>query len=147
MIRGSRFVKGFKMYSISKTFTFCYGHRLVGDRGRCRNLHGHTAKATFTLDGNELDKNGMILHFDDLKGTIGKWITDNMDHTLLLSKDDPITKTLEDAGERIFALPFNPTAENLARMLFEKAREFGLPVARVEIWESETAHACYGITS
>lgn len=135
------------MYSISKTFTFCYGHRLIGDSGRCRNLHGHTAKATFTLEGNELDKNGMVVHFDDLKGTIGKWIGDNLDHTLILSKDDPVGKILDDAGERILSLPFNPTAENLAKMLFEKAREFGLPVMRVDVWESETARASYGIST
>lgn len=131
------------MYTISKSFSFCYGHRLLNDKGRCRHLHGHTAKAQFILGNDKLDKHGMVFHFDRLKETIGKWIEENFDHTLLLSEEDPMVKLLGKAGERFHTFPFNPTAENIARILFEKATEFGLPIIKVEVWESESAKASY----
>lgn len=131
------------MFTISKTFSFCYGHRLLNDPGRCRHIHGHTARATLVLGARELDERGMVLHFDRLKETIGKWIEDNFDHTLLLVKGDPVVTILEKAGEKFRTLPLNPTAENLARIIFETAKGFGLPVTNVEVWESETSKAAF----
>lgn len=133
------------MYTVSKTFTFCYGHRLLRDEGKCRHLHGHTGRATFTLGSEGLDEKGMVFHFDRLKETIGKWILENLDHTMLLHKDDPIATSLLERGERFREMDSNPTAENVARMLFDEARGFDLPVVKVEVWESETSKATYSI--
>ena len=131
------------MYTVSKTFSFCYGHRLVRDDGKCRHLHGHTAKAAIVLAREELDARGMVFHFDRLKETIGRWIAENLDHKLLIAEGDPLAVVLESAGEKFLKVKENPTAENIARMLFEAAEKFSLPVKRVEVWESETSKACY----
>ena len=131
------------MYTVSKTFSFCYGHRLLNDDGRCRHLHGHTARATLTLGSKDLDSKGMVCHFDRLKETIGKWINENFDHTLLLSKDDPLVALLEGEGEKLRTLSANPTAEMLAKTLFDVASEFALPIVSVDVWESETSRATY----
>ena len=133
------------MFTVTKTFSFCYGHRLLGDEGKCRHLHGHTGKATFTLGREKLDENGMVFHFDRLKETIGLWISENLDHTLLLRRDDPMAEALRQNGERFCEVEHNPTAENIAAMLLEQAKGFELPVVRVEVWESETSKAtCEG---
>ncbi len=129
------------MFTVTKTFPFCYGHRLLHDEGKCRHLHGHTGKATFTLGSEKLDKNGMVFHFDRLKETIGHWIGENLDHTLLLHRDDPIAEALRQNGERFYEMEFNPTAENIAAMLLDTSRGFDLPVVKVEVWESETSKA------
>jgi 6-pyruvoyltetrahydropterin/6-carboxytetrahydropterin synthase len=129
------------MYTVTKMFSFCYGHRLVGDEGKCRHLHGHTSKASFTLGSKNLDGNGMVLHFDRLKETIGRWISENLDHTLLIKRDDPIAGMLRENGERFCEMDGNPTAENIAAMLFDQAKKFELPILRVEVWESETSKA------
>ncbi len=134
------------MYTVSKTFTFCYGHRLMNDAGRCGNLHGHTARVTFVLGKETLDEHGMVIHFDRLKETIGEWIAENLDHTTLLCKDDPLTAALENAGERFRKLDVNPTAENIAKLLFNMAQGFNLPIRQVEVWESETSKATYQAT-
>lgn len=131
------------MYTVSKTFTFCYGHRLLGDEGRCRHLHGHTGQVTFTLGSDKLDERGMVFHFDRLKETIGGWISENLDHTMLLKRDDPVAEAMRQGGERFMEMDANPTAENIARMLFDKAKGFDLPVMSVEVWESETSRATY----
>ena len=131
------------MFLISKSFSFCYGHRLMGDKGKCRHLHGHTAKAVLFLETEELDKDGMVCHFDRLKETIGKWIEENLDHSMLLSKNDPAAAALQKSGERIFIMDQNPTAENIAKLVYDKASAEGLPVTRIEMWESDTAKAIY----
>jgi len=131
------------MYTVSKTFSFCYGHRLLNDAGRCQHLHGHTARATLTFGSEELDENGMVCHFHRLKETMGVWIDENFDHTLLLSENDPLIASLEKGGEKFRAMPDNPTAEVLAKTLFDVAREFDLPIVCVDFWESETSKATY----
>jgi len=131
------------MYSVSKTFHFCYGHRLLGDQHKCRHLHGHAGKATFILEGERLDEKGMLIHFDRLKENVGQWIADHLDHTMLLFQDDPIVPILEGMGERIFKMDRHPTSENIAELLFQVAIRYELPVVKVEFWESENAMASY----
>ena len=131
------------MFTVSKTFIFCYGHRLMGDAGRCGRLHGHTARATFVLQSGALDERGMVVHFDRLKETVGVWIQAHLDHTLMLHRQDPIAGALEGLGENFFAMDENPTAEHLAQLLFRMVEDFGLPIASVDVWESETSRATY----
>jgi 6-pyruvoyltetrahydropterin/6-carboxytetrahydropterin synthase len=131
------------MYQITKTFTFCYGHRLYKDSGKCGHLHGHTGRAEVTLEGKELDHLGMLKNFDSIKAGFGKWIDANLDHRLLLNKSDPLVEPLKKAGEKLFLMDGNPTAENIAKVLHETAKGDGLPVKNVTFWESPTACATY----
>ena len=132
-------------YSVSKTFRFCYGHSLLNDPGKCKNIHGHTAKVTIHLENDSVDENGMVVHFENLKKTIGGWISENLDHTLIISARDPIKKYLDEQGERYLALESNPTAEMIARFIFDRAKSMGLSVARVDLWESESSKATYRV--
>jgi 6-pyruvoyltetrahydropterin/6-carboxytetrahydropterin synthase len=50
---------------------------------------------------------------------------------------------LQAAGERLFTMKYNPTAENIARLLYEVAREAGFPVVEVVLWETDSASATY----
>lgn len=40
-------------------------------------------------------------------------------------------------------VPENPTAEYLARRIFNEARKMKLPVARVVVWETNDSSASY----
>lgn len=131
------------MYSVSKTFSFCYGHRLLGDPGKCSRLHGHSAKVTITIAEENLDQAGMVCHFNTLKEKIGSWIDSSLDHKMILNKDDPLAKVLKAAGEEFVEVEFNPTAENLARFIYEYAKGKHLSVTEVEVWESETSKGVY----
>lgn len=131
------------MFTISKSFSFCYGHRLLGDEGKCKNLHGHTARVVVFIESQDLDGQGMVCHFDKLKAGVGTWINENLDHSMLLSKNDPAVVALKGIGERVFVMDENPTAENIAKLIYEKARSGGHQVSRVEMWESETAKAIF----
>ena len=46
-------------------------------------------------------------------------------------------------GEPVYILDENPTAENIARLIFEHAAAAGLPVVEVVLWETENCHAAY----
>ena len=131
------------MFEIKKTFNFCYGHRLYKDQGKCGHVHGHTGRVEIILEGERLDNLGMLKNFDDVKQKIGEWIDKNLDHKMLLAQEDPLSKLLKDAGEKVYNLEENPTAENIAKLVYEVAMKDGLPIKAVTFWESPTASATY----
>jgi len=125
------------MFAISRQFTFCYGHRLQGHAGKCANLHGHNGTVRIDLRNDQLNLQGMVADFIDLKNTIGEWIETTLDHRLILQESDPLVDVLRKHCESVLTLPFEPTAENLAKIIYEKAEDFGLPVYAVSVWETE----------
>lgn len=84
-------------WEISKTFEFCYGHKVhnqklekhlaLTDNCKCKHLHGHEAKIVVNLSGEELNS-GMVTDFNNLNW-LKKWIDDNIDHKFIIDKDDP----------------------------------------------------------
>lgn len=133
------------MFRVVREISFCYGHRLLNYSGKCRHLHGHNGKAVVTLAADALDQRGMLVDFADIKKHVQTWIDENLDHNMLLCKDDPLLPILEARGERVFVMEENPTAENIARLIFDRAREAGLPVVEVRLWETETCQAAYSL--
>lgn len=131
------------MYRVSKSVSFCYGHRLINYTGKCRHLHGHNARAVITLESESLDECGMVKDFTDLKQLVWGWLDRELDHTLLLHRDDPILPALEAAGERVKVIADNPTAEIIARMIFEFVAGEGYPVTEVTVWETATSCASW----
>jgi len=131
------------MYRVSKSVSFCYGHRLLNYQGKCQHLHGHNARAVITLERDSLDERGMVEDFSEVKRLVWGWLDNEIDHTLLLHKDDPILPVLQASGERVMVTDENPTAEVLARMIYEYVAAKGFPVTDVKLWETETSYASY----
>jgi 6-pyruvoyltetrahydropterin/6-carboxytetrahydropterin synthase len=131
------------MFRVTREIDFCYGHRLLRYEGKCRHLHGHNGTAVIVLEAPGLDHRGMLVDFGEIKQQVQRWIDDNLDHTMLLCRDDPILPILQERDERVFVMEVNPTAENIARLIFERAAEAGLPVVEVTLWETPRCHASY----
>ncbi|PPD49754.1 MAG: 6-carboxytetrahydropterin synthase [Methylobacter sp.] len=131
------------MYSITKEVYFCYGHRLMNHAGKCRHLHGHSVKASITIQQETLDGQGMVCDFADIRDCVEKYIDENLDHNFLLHKDDPIIPMLTAQNERFMALDEHPTAEVLSKMLYQYLKQSGFNVAQVALWETASAYACY----
>ncbi len=131
------------MYQVTKHIEFCYGHRLLNYDGQCRHLHGHNARVEVDLVADDLDQRGMVADFSDIKQQIKGWIDAHLDHRMLLNRDDPILPLLKERGELHYVMDANPTAENIARLIFNKARARGLPVVEVRLWETPTSFAAY----
>ena len=131
------------MFRVTKEIHFCYGHRLLNYDGKCRHLHGHNGRAVITLESTGLDSLGMVMDFTAIKQILGRWIDDALDHRMLLHRDDPLIPELRRQGEPFVELDVNPTAENLAKMIFDYAVSHDLPVVEVTLWETEYSFATY----
>jgi len=133
---------------IMRRITFCAGHRLLGHEGKCQNLHGHNYVAEFHVTGQEQDEVGRILDFKLLKDKCKGWLDDNWDHAFVLwDKDENALAAVRSCTpHRIFELPYNPTAENMAKYLLEVACPIilegtGATAHKIVVWESEESYA------
>ena len=131
------------MYNVSKEIHFCYGHRLLDYDGKCAHPHGHNGKIEIELESKTLDKRGMVYDFGDIKEIIQKWIDREMDHKMILKKNDPLVKILRTLKEPFFLMDENPTAEALAKLIFDYAKSKGLPISKVTFWETQSSFASY----
>ena len=131
------------MYSVTKRIEFCYGHRLMDYAGMCQHPHGHNAVVEIHIDADTLDGRNMVADFGDIKRIVKGWIDRELDHKMILRKDDPLAAALQKMGDPVYLLDSNPTAERIAQLIFDKSREHGLPVARVTVWETPTSWATY----
>jgi 6-pyruvoyltetrahydropterin/6-carboxytetrahydropterin synthase len=87
----------------------------------------------------------MVADFTDIKNSIGQWIENTLDHRTLLAEGDPLVHALREHDEPVLVLPFEPTAENIAKLIFEQAEKCGLPVSAVSFWETDQCTAEYRI--
>lgn len=118
-------------YELSIKDHFDASHILVGYDGPCRFLHGHTWDIEVTVRGEQLDSVGIVYDFKSLKDNL-KAILENFDHRHI--NDVP---------------PFdhiNPTAENLARVIFYEFVELlpkNISLYEVVVWESPAARLSF----
>jgi 6-pyruvoyltetrahydropterin/6-carboxytetrahydropterin synthase len=98
-------------------FYFAAAHRLPRYEGPCFRMHGHNYKFFVTVEGEVDPRTGMIADFGDIKRIVGEKVLAVVDH-----------RTLNDTLE-------NPTAENIARWIWETL-EGQLPgLAEVRLYE------------
>jgi 6-pyruvoyltetrahydropterin/6-carboxytetrahydropterin synthase len=131
------------MYSVTKRIEFCYGHRLLDYDGMCKHPHGHNAVAEIEIRADSLDARNMVADFGDIKRVVKGWVDRELDHRMILRRDDPLVPCLQSLGEPVYLLESNPTVERIARLVYEISREQGLPVVRVTVWETPTSWATY----
>lgn len=129
------------MQIISKIFEFDAAHRLVYHKWKCHNIHWHRYTATITLKWNIWD-DGMVKDFADLK-----WIKDrldnNRDHTYIYNPDDKYGQQFGIEGLKVYNLWCEPTAENIAKHLYEIIKPKESLLYSIEIRETRTSIATY----
>src|SRR4051812_8024248 len=107
------------MFRVTREISFCYGHRLLNYDGKWRPRQGHTGGAVIPLGAERLAGRGMVMDSAVLKRVVGGWIDEALDHKMILHRDDPVLPILREMGEPVFVLDVNPTAENVARLIFD----------------------------
>lgn len=113
-------------YTIKKTFSFSSSHQLTGlpTDHQCARLHGHNYKVEIVLSSSTLNDVGFIVDYGELY-PFGR-IIDSLDH-----------RHLNDI------LPFNPTAENIAKWLYDAAKQIWSEVSMVRVSETDKTWAEY----
>ncbi len=137
--------------SIMKRIRFCAGHRLLHHGGPCENLHGHNYVAEIHVTGEQVDAIGRIIDFSVVNRLFKSWIDQNWDHGMLVWQSDTaaIEALRSVQPNRVYVMPWNPTAENMARYLAEnigpdllaQIPDYDVRLRKVVIWETENCCA------
>lgn len=112
------------MYIISKEFRFEAAHRLLLNKDKCNNIHGHNYKVIMSLKKDTLNKEGMVLDFNKLKW-FQDWLNDCLDHSIILNREDQdIINFCRQKEFKTFIINGDPTAENLLNILITQVQLF-----------------------
>ncbi len=116
------------MYKISKEFSFSAAHSLFGlsDDHPCSRLHGHNYVVTVHLRSKELNRQGFVRDYTELK-IVKEYIDTRLDH-----------RNLNDTLS-----PLNSSAENLAKMLYDVFKPRMPELYAVEVSETPKTSAIY----
>lgn len=131
------------MLSITKLFHFEAGHRLSNYEGPCKNIHGHSYKLHITITGEKLT-NGILIDFKVLKKIVETAVINEMDHTLLLKRNEFNIKATENLGSKILWLDEDPTAEYLVTYIGSKIKDElpeGIKLLRLRLYETDSCYA------
>lgn len=136
------------MFRATKEFKRDMAHRLPTHWWKCFNVHWHTYKALITIQSLKLQEEWvetwMIKDFSNFK-PIKDWIDENWDHSYVGVYNDEVLDFLESKKFRTYTMKENPTAENMAKLLYEKSKELleWVWVVKVVIYETPTSFAEY----
>lgn len=143
--------------TIEKWIEFDAGHRVPNHESKCRHPHGHRYRVNVVVHGPVIDDpsradDGMVVDFGVVKQVLMSKVHDVMDHAFVVDERDYIMlKALSTPvahghdSWRVVVVPFAPTAENLARWVFDQIaptlRAARLTLEAVEVYETPTSKA------
>ncbi len=127
---------------LTKIFHFDMAHRLSFHEGKCRNLHGHSYRLEVTL-GGEPDANGMIIDFNEMKRIVNREVIDILDHATVIYENDLLLMKSFPRELHHVVFPYEATAENLCRWIYERLTNAGLHIKQVTVWETADSKAVF----
>ena len=118
---GVEFCRGDKMYRLSIESHFDAAHKLLGYKGKCSKIHGHTWKIEVFVLGEKLDNIGILVDFKVIKEKLQK-IVEKLDHSFL--------NDFKEIG--------NPTSENISKYIFKNLKDLpnSVKLEKIRVWES-----------
>src|SRR5258708_9447155 len=131
------------MYLVTKRMELCYGHRLLDYAGVCKPPHGQNASVEIDVGTDSLDPRNMVVDFSDIKRIVKGWIDRELDHKMILRKDDPLVEPLRSLGEPMYLLESNPTVERIAKLIYDQGRALGVDIMAGRAWGAPTSVSPY----
>lgn len=105
------------MFTLIVRASFEAAHNLPDYPGKCSRVHGHSYRVEAEFSGRELDSNGLLRDFTELKAILNEFLPD---HTYLNE-----------------VLPGPTSTENIAKWIYEQLALRDLPVSAVTVWETD----------
>ena len=139
-------------YQVVRKHEIHCGHRVYQHESKCRNLHGHSYVFHLKCSSESLDNLGRVIDFSVIKELLCKWLDDNWDHKMILWDQDPLFTELLKLDSSVVSIPYNPTAENLARYLVETVgpqlfARLPITLSEVTLEETSKCSASYAISN
>lgn len=147
-------------HTIHRKGRFDAGHRLLDEKFRCFNIHGHTFHYELVFEFQKVHALGYAMDFKEIKRIAGAWIQDHWDHGFIANPADQVMiDTCRQLGTKCYALHLvddhnycNPTVENTTKELFFVASTLvdhkGITLTRVVLNESsDSSVTCQGLTT
>ena len=123
------------MYDLKVLSSFSSAHALRGYNGKCENIHGHNWHVELVVSSDALNEIGLVIDFKLLKKYLNE-VMETLDHKFI--------------NETEFFKEVNPSAENIARYIYEEFEKkmkvnkiFNIAVKRVDIYETDSSMASY----
>jgi 6-pyruvoyltetrahydropterin/6-carboxytetrahydropterin synthase len=142
--------------TITRKGSFDSMHRVMNERMKCFNVHGHTYLYELTFSFDSIESIGYAIDFKEIKRIACQWIDDILDHGAILNPQDTIlVKASIDLHSKLWLMSLNghneycnPSVENVAKELFlaisylldtkelklEKVRLYETPNCYTDCW-------------
>jgi len=111
--------------TITRKGTFDAGHRVMNERMKCFNLHGHTYIYKLKFEFSTMEEIGYAIDFKEIKRIACEWIDLFLDHCMIMNpKDVKVIDTCIEMESKSWLMSLNgtdycnPTAENIAKEIF-----------------------------
>ncbi len=113
------------MATITRKGTFDAAHRVMNEKMKCFNLHGHTYLYELTFGYEKIQEIGYAIDFKEIKRVMMQWIDDYLDHAVILNPEDhKVIQLANELGSKLWIMTLNgksycnPTVENIAKEVF-----------------------------
>ncbi|MBI1859487.1 MAG: 6-carboxytetrahydropterin synthase [Deltaproteobacteria bacterium] len=145
---------------VTRDGKFDAAHRVLHERFKCFNLHGHEYHYELTFSWSSSLDLGYAIDFKEIKRVVCEWIDETMDHGFIANPQDlQFISICNQLGLKVYRMNgagtdsfCNPTAENIAKELFYAAdvllSNTGLNTHSVKLWETMNCHVeCTGLSA
>lgn len=137
------------MATVTRIFEFDAAHRVMNEKVKCFNLHGHRFKVEATFEYRSKGSLGYAIDFKEIKRVAGDWIDEKLDHACILNPED--TDLIDFCNSHYWKLyvmgmgnrgDINPSAENLASELFYTIKQLfindnsGVRLVKIRLYET-----------
>lgn len=137
------------MATVTRIFEFDSAHRVMNEKVKCFNLHGHRFKVETTFEYSSKGALGYAIDFKEIKRIVGAWIDEKLDHACILNpNDEQLIRLCQNYNWRLYVMgmgtsgDINPSAENLASELFYTIRQLflgdncGVHLVKIRLYET-----------
>lgn len=133
--------------TITRKGSFDAAHRVMNEKFKCFNIHGHTYLYELTFQFVQLQEIGYAIDFKEIKRVMCQWIDDVLDHAVILNPmDSKMIAVAKALNSKLWVMSLNqgeycnPTVENIAKEVYLAMKylcvKSQVKIVNVRLWET-----------